>query len=297
MEIPSSPLSSPSAPPPPESHQSSPSKIAAFTAAFFEGIGRLFHVSKKKETVMNPTELWIDLLTKTNHFYERHRTEDPFCVERTAFQEIKANKVGETTSKKFAFVASHLPSYYEFSSLWKELFNTPYAAIIDLTTSRDVMPGAVMYYPVEQAKIDSIDVAFKNASEDNTFAYHIKTAEGEKTILRFHFNRWFDHSAVNVETLLFLTETIEQKFHPSKERPLWIHCMAGIGRTGTLVTAFILKEKIQSKEINRENLGPSLVNLIFELRKERSPYFVETFDQFALLLSFGETFLNLLGPA
>jgi protein tyrosine phosphatase len=92
--------------------------------------------------------------------------------------------------------------------------------------------------------------------------------------------------------LIFLIKTIEEKFHPSKELPLWIHCRAGIGRTGTLITAFILKEKIESEEIRKENLGLFLVELIFALRKERSQFFVETFDQFALLLSFGTHLLE-----
>ncbi len=281
--------------PPPKA----PSKVALFAIAAFEGIASLCQTLKnwlKKEVLMDPAKLWIDLLTKTNDFYEIHRTTDPFCIERTCLKEIRASKIGETTSKKFAFIASQLPSHYEFTSLWEELFRGSYAAIVDLTTPHDLMPGAENYYPEGQTQLGPLAVEFTGALDDRTFSYNIKTPEAEKTIFRYHFNHWIDHNAVSVETLLFLTETIEKKFHPSKKHPLWVHCRAGIGRTGTLITAFILKEKIIAKEINRENLGPALTNLIFELRKERSPYFVESFEQFTLLLGFGETLLRSLEP-
>jgi protein tyrosine phosphatase len=287
----------PSPPYPTEPERPRPSKVASYAAAFFEGVSSVALSLKKKVTKETATEidieaLWVDLLNRTNTYFEPLRVANPFCNEATALKDLQANIVGQTSSKKFSFVASQLPSYYEFIPFWEEMFKGRYSGIVDLTSIRDLPPGMPTYYPEMRERIGGIDVEVRGLLDETTFVYLMKKEGDEKTIIRYHFDKWLDGKSLTTEMLIFLIKTIEEKFHPSKELPLWIHCRAGIGRTGTLITAFILKEKIESEEIRKENLGLFLVELIFALRKERSQFFVETFDQFALLLSFGTHLLE-----
>lgn len=279
----------------PEPEKTPPSRVAALAASFFEGLSTLSTSLKRKvtkEVVIDREALWIDLLTKTNAYYSLLKIPNPFCVEETALKDLQANRVGETTSRQFSFIASQMPSYYEFIPFWEEIFKGRYSAIIDLTSLRDLMPGAPRYYPETREVIGPFSITASSLPDERTTLYTVAREGEEKPVLRYHFNEWLDGRSVSVDMLLFLITSIEEKFRPSKERPLWIHCRAGVGRTGTLITAFILKEKIESREITKKNLGEALNELIFALRKERSQFFVETFDQFSLLLSFGEYLLE-----
>ncbi|KAL0221476.1 hypothetical protein RCL1_001330 [Eukaryota sp. TZLM3-RCL] len=68
-----------------------------------------------------------------------------------------------------------------------------------------------------------------------------------------------------------------------------VHCMAGVGRTGTLIT---ILEMIKSK--NQGVLNEfDLIQFILTLRRERSPLMVETIDQFCFLRNYLQKLLKM----
>ncbi len=59
--------------------------------------------------------------------------------------------------------------------------------------------------------------------------------KGLKTT-QFHFNTWPDHGVPDYATpVLGFYRRVQSQYQPSKG-PILIHCSAGVGRTGTLLT-------------------------------------------------------------
>lgn len=68
----------------------------------------------------------------------------------------------------------------------------------------------------------------------------------------------------------------------------WVHCRAGMGRTGTLIVAVILKEKIERGEITPANLRESLLKIVLGLRKHRGSAFVQRSTQLNALVEYAQ---------
>ena len=265
--------------------------------------------------ILDAGALWNELETKTKQHFRslapdafvsdteaRHRFKDVTCPMATAVkvgaQYLHANHVGLDDSLKF--IATQAPHVMAVELFWSAVYQSG-SLIVDLTSPRDKITP---YYPgidMEGREVINDEQFFELPQfilkivqkEESLYSYEFTDkATGEKKIIkRFHFKTWPDQGVVSVETLSKLVnDLIKEK--GTSTNPTWIHCRAGVGRTGTLITATILKEKIQKKELNLANLDTTLVNLIFALRKQRGPLFVQTREQFELLRNYATHLLT-----
>lgn len=104
-------------------------------------------------------------------------------------------------------------------------------------------------------------------------AVHEPSGES-RTITHIHYENWPDNSSP--EPLLFHRFLhLMQALHPTASPPLFVHCSAGLGRSGTFVTCHSLCKEIHA-------LHPSTMNIpsrVVELRMQR-PYLVTTAIQY-----------------
>ncbi len=126
-----------------------------------------------------------------------------------------------------------------------------------------------------------------------TYTYKIENTETgiAKNIIRLHYADWKDFQSISLTALDTLVQEAET-ISPNPKNLVWIHCRAGAGRTGTLITALILKEKIKSGGINKENLEDSLIDIILKIRKQRGPSFVQQESQLDLLRQYADFLLT-----
>lgn len=252
---------------------------------------------KKPSKAHTPQDLWKKLETSTNLLpiayledNEDHRFEDVKCPKNTAIivenHSLHANRMTEGIATRFDLIASQAPLQGNEALFWQWIFENEYS-ILDLTTLADQDNGVTKYYP------EAIDETFQAGpyfiklieKEGLLRKYQITFENETKEFPRFHLTRWQDFSEGSLEILTELVKIVE------KNPKMLIHCRAGIGRTGTLITAVLLKEKIEKGEITKENFDESLNNLILSLREKRGPGFVQTCAQFEMLRHYGRSIL------
>jgi protein tyrosine phosphatase len=113
----------------------------------------------------------------------------------------------------------------------------------------------------------------------------------QKEIVRYHFYGWPERGVITSDELDRLLNNMEP-FYPNPSDLIWVHCFAGVGRTGVVITAFTLKEKIKKGFVNRENLDTALEEMILEFRKQRGACFVQTREQLGLVRDYALLLLN-----
>lgn len=252
-------------------------------------------------------ERWAALIEKTralprfNYLTEGdayHRFSNVPCPENTAVraygskghQYLHANVVGEGISDR-RFIASQAPNGSE--SFWGVVAEHD-AGIIDLTTKKDA-ETVFPYYPInegETEECDDINVKALNGRDDSTvskmFEYEVVNSQTGKTTLvkRYHCTEWLDFSAGSLEMIDKLVSLL--KTEPFQGPNTVIHCRAGIGRTGTLITSAILEEKISKGEVTEANLENTVLDIVVALRSQRGSGCVQTQEQLDCIIAYGK---------
>jgi protein tyrosine phosphatase len=108
----------------------------------------------------------------------------------------------------------------------------------------------------------------------------------EKIIYQIHFTCWADHSIPDnsYNEIINIINIVDKL---KEDKPVVVHCSAGIGRTGTFISVYNLYHEIL-KQINNKNINElkfSIMNLVRKL-KEMRLYLVENQTQYDFLYQF-----------
>ncbi len=213
------------------------------------------------------------------------------CPRRTAVTVggffLHANYVSDGISSR-QLIASQIPCEHEL--FWRFIIESGYD-IIDLSVEES------SYAPMERETpsvfgsvivrlVDKID----ETPEECTFICEVKDFITQKSqlIQWCHYRGWKDCCGVSLPILKYLVSKLEMSF----QKNTLVHCHAGVGRTGTLLTAYFLKKRVLQGLIQPENIGTGLVELIVQLREQRGERFVQNEEQFFLLLDYAIDLVN-----
>lgn len=219
------------------------------------------------------------------------RFDNVFCPRATAVSVqgkfIHANYVKDGDESR-VFVASQYPmNKFLF---WKFILEGSYDIL-------DLYSGDEDCYPTQEKSVllfDSIVVRLIEETPplqiDTTRTYIIQdNATGQSLIMSCdHYTAWADHGSIEAPELHSLVGKLEHEFR----RNTLVHCYAGVGRTGTLLTAYFLKQRIIKGEITAQNLATNLEELLISLRRQRGPKFLQTETQFNLLIDYAIMLLS-----
>jgi len=134
----------------------------------------------------------------------------------------------------------------------------------------------------------------KKENEDSKFqiveSTLLATRNGEKrTLHHFHYIGWENHELVPRLDLMNSLLDQSDKLSPSCEKPIWINCKGGVGRTGTVALARACRCAIQEQlkqGTKFEDVKINIPLLLYHLREKR-----------AGLLSVAENFVNVYKAA
>jgi hypothetical protein len=280
-------------------------------------------VVKKTDTElkqMTSEELFKELTSQTKKpeegsMYSTAEVQQRFryvrCAKATSIevgddqQHMHANKMTMARANKINFVASQAPImkgnlnldlgedahlFGEDAHLfWRDVYNGGFS-ILDLTNKSDSIEP---YYPTDigsEVTIGSYTIKLTK-SEDSKHTYQITDEQGNaKTITRYNYNQWPDFGAP--DSLNEFSSLVNMVESEDIGADVWVHCRAGVGRTGTLITGCYLKQMIESGDVNSGNFESKLLDMILELRKQRDVQFVQASEQFDLLLQYGNSLLK-----
>lgn len=124
------------------------------------------------------------------------------------------------------------------------------------------------------------------------------TAVAQLGIESFLYTRWPDQGVISSHALFHdLVLPLWEIYHANEPptQGFWIHCLAGLGRTGTLAVALLAYWHIRTQAAfaTRADLLSFLAETVTRLRDRRNAGLVQTLEQWQLLVEFGERYLLL----
>lgn len=181
------------------------------------------------------------------------------------------------------------------SAFWDLAFQK--GSILDLTQHGELNKFLTPYYPKElYAKcyynhLMITCVAKQPLASDVQECWYELRDTGTllpKRVRRIHYSGWTDHASTSLERMSLLVAEVAK--HP--DHTPYVHCKAGMGRTGTFIAGFLFLERVRKGQITEENLIPQLFEHIQTLRMQRGPGFIQSPMQLQLLIQFAKSKLN-----
>ncbi|CAI8052191.1 Receptor-type tyrosine-protein phosphatase S [Geodia barretti] len=104
-----------------------------------------------------------------------------------------------------------------------------------------------------------------------------ESSEPALSVTQFHFTAWPDHGVPDYATSLLAFHKKVKKHHKRGMGPMIVHCSAGVGRTGTLITIDCVLEQLQGEEKVVDIAG-----FIIHLRTQRMKM-VQSLEQYMFI--------------
>jgi protein tyrosine phosphatase len=207
----------------------------------------------------------------------------PIFVEKRTPQPIGSPyvNVNEVLTPLQEYIVGQAPHETMVSDFWRLLLEARASTIIALCMPSDTGGRRPSYWETsqfpctisgwkiqQQGSGEVLDTSLAIPSQRIVKRVFEATHEGSgetRTITHIHYENWPDDEAP--EPLLFYRFIhLVSKIHPMSSSPLFVHCAAGIGRSGTFVAAHSLCKEIEA-------FHPLTINIpkrIVELRMQRA---------------------------
>lgn len=277
---------------------------------------KLYDPSLKKHS-KNFENLFKTLTDRTRNEILNQLKDEDFCEVSNRFGSkatgtrcIRSSHIGEASGIPNKVHANHVklldsspsvicsqaPKHDMEEAFWTQVILHS-SLIVDLTNDKDRdVHGVHEYFPEELIGLLLSSVRLEVESTDPRLGEvkYKAMLEGKepKEIERLHFTKWPDSGVISIDQLERLLDRIEEKQAKSPHENLWIHCRAGVGRTGTVTVALAIRQLHREGAINSDNYLDAINELILKGRTQRDAFFVQSKEQYQLLLQFAEKLLG-----
>jgi len=191
---------------------------------------------------------------------------------------INANFVPGFNSKR-EFIVTQGPLHSTRDDFWRMCWETNSRAIVMLT--RCIEKGREKcdhYWPFDTEPVyyGDIQVTILNEShfqDWNINEFRMMRGDTVRTIRHFHFTTWPDFGVPDPpQTLVRFVRAFRDRVSP-EQRPIVVHCSAGVGRSGTFIALDRILQRIRKYDV------VDIFGIVYEMRKERV-WMVQTEQQY-----------------
>lgn len=196
-----------------------------------------------------------------------------------------------------SLICSQAPTHEMEESFWLQIVQHS-SLVVDLTNENDKNINEVHeYFPDELMGLllGSVSVDVVSTDPELGEAKYQVFLQGRpaKEVERLHFADWPEKGVITLDQLDKLLDRIEKKQAQSPKERLWIHCCAGVGRTGTIAVALALRYLHRQGDLNSENYQHQIDELVLKGRAQRDVFFVQSKEQYQLLIQYAEKLLGI----
>nr|XP_036218384.1 tyrosine-protein phosphatase 10D isoform X3 [Bactrocera oleae] len=212
---------------------------------------------------------------------------------------INANYVPGHNSPR-EFIVTQGPLHSTRDDFWRMCWESNSRAIVMLTRCFEKgREKCDQYWPNDTVPVFYGDIKVQILN-DSHYADWVMTEfmlcrGSEQRIMRhFHFTTWPDFGVPNPpQTLVRFVRAFRERIG-SEQRPIVVHCSAGVGRSGTFITLDRILQQIKTSDF------VDIFGIVYAMRKERV-WMVQTEQQYICihqcLLAVLEGKENIVGPA
>ena len=121
-----------------------------------------------------------------------------------------------------------------------------------------------------------------------------KANSSEKIITQIHYKGWPDHGVPDIRkefnSFLYMIQKVDEL---KGNGPVVTHCSAGVGRTGTFISIYILYQEIMAQIKNEQSkeIKFSVFNMVRKL-KEMRLHMVQNLAQYKFIYTFIDCLLQ-----
>ena len=206
---------------------------------------------------------------------------------------INASPINIGKKEKY-FISTQGPKPETIEDFWTMVYENNSSVIVMLC---NVTEGGRIkcenYWEKPQMKKFSVEIQNEEKSKMHTIRtlkLKIKEKNEERIINQIHFTAWPDHGIPDISDGKVFQDfcEINQKVDElnNKNNPMIVHCSAGVGRTGTFVSMYLLEKEINEQiKAKVEFIKFNIFNLVRKI-KEMRMYMVQSEIQYEFIYAY-----------
>ena len=245
---------------------------------------------------------YLDIFQDSNPHLDRYSDIKPYKHNTLKMsnksQYINASPIN-IQGKQNYFISTQGPKPETIEDFWTMVYD--YNSNIVVMLCKLLEGGRKKCENYWEAKMKSFEIVIEK--EETFDMYLIRTLKlknlekkDERIVYQFHFTGWPDHGVPDIsngkvfEIFCEINKKVDE-LNKGKD-PIIVHCSAGVGRTGTFVSMYLLEKEIM-KQINDkfEFIKFNIFNLVRKI-KEMRMYMVQTPIQYLFVYLFVKHLLD-----
>ena len=245
---------------------------------------------------------YLDIFQDSNPHLDRYSDIKPYKHNTLKMsnksQYINASPIN-IQGKQNYFISTQGPKPETIEDFWTMVYD--YNSNIVVMLCKLLEGGRKKCENYWEAKMKSFEIVIEK--EETFDMYVVRTLKlknlekkDERIVYQFHFTGWPDHGVPDVsngkvfEIFCEINKKVDE-LNKGKD-PIIVHCSAGVGRTGTFVSMYLLEKEIM-KQINDkcDFIRFNIFNLVRKI-KEMRMYMVQAPPQYEFIYSFVKYLLD-----